>query len=185
MIRPILKSFVILTCLTFFSGYQTAISNTFIYSGGCFWCTEADMEKLKGVTEVISGFTGGTTSNPKYYPGEWGDHREAALVKYDPSVISLKEIIVHVYRTIDYEDNNGQFCDRGRSYSPAIYYKNKEQKYLIQSLTPKTSLVPIEKESKFYPVREEHQDYYKKNPFQYNFYRYKCGREKRLKNLRY
>ena len=77
---------------------------------------------------MISGFTSGTTPNPKYYPGEWGDHREAALVNFNPNLISLDTLIKHVFKTIDYEDNEGQFCDRGRSYSPAIYYKND---YLI------------------------------------------------------
>ena len=156
---------------------------TFIYSGGCFWCTEADTEKLKGVIEVISGFTGGTTKDPKYYIGQWGDHREAALVKYDPKIISLKKLIQHVFKTIDFEDNNGQFCDRGRSYSPAIYYKNENEKVLIQALSPKNSVVPIELESKFYPVREEHQNYYKKNSLKYYFYRFNCKRDQRLSNL--
>ena len=111
--------------------------DTFIYSGGCFWCTEADTEKLNGVTEVISGFTGGSTPNPKYIPGKWGDHREAALIIYDPKIISFEDLVTHVYKTIDYEDNEGQFCDRGKSYSPAIYYKNTEEKKIALSLAPK------------------------------------------------
>ena len=156
---------------------------TFVYSGGCFWCTEADTEKLNGVIEVISGFTGGTTKNPKYYIGKWGDHREAALVKYDPNIISLKKLIKHVFKTIDFEDNEGQFCDRGRSYSPAIYYKDDDEKLLIESLSPEKSVVPIEPESKFYPVREEHQNYYKKNSLKYYFYRFNCKRDQRLSNL--
>ena len=160
-----------------------SFSDTFIYSGGCFWCTESDTEKLQGVSTVISGFTSGTTPNPKYYPGKWGDHREAALVNYNPKLISLEKLVKHVFKSIDYEDNEGQFCDRGRSYSPAIYYKNYYEKNLISSLAPKSSVVPIEPETKFFPVREEHQDYYLKNPFQYNFYRYRCGRDFRLDEL--
>ena len=100
-----------------------AASETFNYSGGCFWCTEADSEKLEGVTEVISGFTGGTTASPRYEVGKWGDHREAAQIIYDPALISYEDLVRHVYATIDFEDNDGQFCDRGRSYSPAIYFK--------------------------------------------------------------
>ena len=116
--------------LLIFSNFSS-FADTFIYSGGCFWCTEADTEKLKGVDEVISGFTAGTTKDPKYIPGQWGDHREAALVKYDPKTISFKDLVVHVFKTIDYEDNDGQFCDRGRSYSPAIYYKTNEEKLIV------------------------------------------------------
>ena len=100
-------------------------AETFTYSGGCFWCTEADTEKLNGVSDVISGFTGGTTLNPRYEPGKWGDHREAAQVEYDPQIISFEELVRHVYRTIDYEDGEGQHknlllgCDHlHRTYNP-------------------------------------------------------------------
>ena len=91
--------------------------------------------------------------------------------------------MVHVFKTIDYEDNDGQFCDRGRSYSPAIYYKTNEEKLIISSLAPKTSIMPIEKETKFYPVRLEHQDYYKKQSYKYEYYRFMCRRDKRLEQL--
>lgn len=158
-------------------------ADTFVYSGGCFWCTEANSEKLKGVSEVISGFTAGTTPNPRYYYGEWGDHREAAQVIYDPKVISYEDLVRHVYATIDYEDNGGQFCDRGHSYSPAIYYKTEEEREIAERLAPKTSVVPIEPESTFYPVREEHQDYYLKNSLKYKFYRLRCGRDNRVEEL--
>mgnify|MGYP005666877099 FL=1 len=161
----------------------SSLADTFVYSGGCFWCTEADMEKLKGVSEVVSGFTAGTTKNPKYIQGQWGDHREAALVTYDPQKINFKDLIIHVYKTIDYEDNEGQFCDRGRSYTPAIYYKTNEEKQIILSATPKSSIVPIEKESNFYPVRLEHQYYYKKQTYKYEYYRFLCRRDKRIEEL--
>ena len=85
-----------------------AASETFNYSGGCFWCTEADSEKLEGVTEVISGFTGGTTPSPRYEVGKWGDHRQAAQIIYDPKIISYEDLIRSVFGTIDYEDNDGQ-----------------------------------------------------------------------------
>ena len=177
----LVNSFVTLITFTFFTYISNA--DTFVYSGGCFWCTEADTEKLDGVSDVISGFTAGTTKDPKYIPGQWGDHREAALVKYDPKKITFKELVTHVFKTIDYEDAYGQFCDRGRSYTPAIYYKNMNQKKIILSLAPKTSIVPVEKESKFYPVREEHQNYYKKQSYKYEYYRFMCRRDKRLEQL--
>ena len=147
--KKILTNVFFFLNLLIFSNFSS-YAKTFVYSGGCFWCTEADTEKLEGVSEVISGFTAGTTKNPKYIPGQWGDHREAALVKYDPKIISFKELVNHVFKTIDYEDNQGQFCDRGRSYTPAIYYKSNEEKLIILSLAPKTSIVPVEKETKFY-----------------------------------
>ena len=159
-------------------------SDTFYYSGGCFWCTEQDFEEFRGVKEVISGFTGGTTPNPKYYPNQWGDHREAAKVIYDPNKVSFAELVKHVFNTVDYEDSDGQFCDRGHSYSPAIYYKNNEQKNIINDIAPKTSKVAVEKETKFYPVRDEHQNFYKKNSLKYYLYKTACGREKRLKQLK-
>lgn len=158
-------------------------NETFIYSGGCFWCTEADTEKLDGVVDTISGFTGGTTDNPKYFFGQWGDHREAALVIYNPKVVSFEDLVKHVYTTIDYEDADGQFCDRGRSYSPAIYVKNDEQAAIATQLAPATSIVPIEREGKFYPVRDAHQDFYKKRAKKYNYYRQRCGRDRRVSEL--
>ena len=82
---------------------------------------EQDFEEFRGVKEVISGFTGGTTPNPKYYPNQWGDHREAAKVIYDPNKVSFAELVKHVFNTVDYEDSDGQFCDRGHSYSPVSY----------------------------------------------------------------
>ena len=179
-----MKKVTSLVIIMLFIFVNKTYAETFIYSGGCFWCTEADTEKLNGVSDVISGFTGGTTKNPKYYPGQWGDHREAAKVIYDEKIISFSDLIRHVFATIDYEDNEGQFCDRGRSYSPAIYYKNKKQKEIIIKLTPKSSVVSIERETEFYPVREEHQNYYKKNQFSYNYYRYRCGRDQRLQELK-
>ena len=177
----LINSFLILNIFTYL--IYSSNADTFVYSGGCFWCTEADTEKLDGVSDVISGFTAGTTKDPKYIPGQWGDHREAALVIYDPKKITFKELVTHVFKTIDYEDNNGQFCDRGRSYTPAIYYKNDMEKKIILSLAPKSSIVPIEKESKFYPVREEHQNYYKKQTYKYEYYRFMCRRDSRLEQL--
>ena len=172
-------TFVIAFSLSAFS----AKAETFTFSGGCFWCTEADFEKLDGVSEVISGFTGGTTLNPRYQPGKWGDHREAAQVIYDPEVISFEDLVRHVYSTIDYEDNDGQFCDRGKSYSPAIYYKSAEERLIAKRLAPITSIVPIEPESLYYPVRDEHQDFYKKKTLTYKYYRLRCGRDSRINAL--
>ena len=98
-----MRNIAFATATLFFSSMaSTAVTaETFTYSGGCFWCTEADTEKLDGVSEVISGFTGGTTASPRYEPGKWGDHREAAQVIYDPEIISYEKLVRHVYATID------------------------------------------------------------------------------------
>ena len=181
MIKFTIQMLALFYFMTFNSNITSAES--LVYSGGCFWCTEADMEKLKGVSEVISGFTAGTTKNPKYIPGKWGDHREAAKVTYDPQIITFENIVKHIFKTIDYEDNEGQFCDRGRSYTPALYYKNNKEKNIILKLAPKTSVVPLEIETKFYPVRLEHQDYYKKQSYKYEYYRFLCRRDQRLEIL--
>ena len=173
-----------LLALTMSIPTSNAIAETFVYSGGCFWCTEADSEKLDGVSEVISGFTGGTTPSPRYVYGEWGDHREAAQIIYDPEVISYADLVRHVYATIDYEDNGGQFCDRGHSYSPAIYYKTDAERDIAMQLAPGSSVVPIEKETEYFPVRAEHQDFYKKNSLKYKFYRFRCGRDARIDSLK-
>jgi peptide-methionine (S)-S-oxide reductase len=167
MIKPTLILAVMLSGLLI-AVTASAETKTFVYSGGCYWCTEADSEKLQGVSKVISGYS---------------SNREAAQVFYDPDVIGFDDLIRHVYRTIDYEDGDGQFCDRGRSYSPAIYYKTEEEKTLAEALTPSTSIVPIEPEKQFRPVSESRQDYYKKNKVRYNLYRKGCGRDRRLKEL--
>jgi len=181
MKKFIIQSLAIFYFITFNS--NSLLAEIFVYSGGCFWCTEADMEKFNGVSEVISGFTAGTTKDPKYIPRKWGDHREAAKVIYDPEIVTFENLVKHVFKTIDFEDNDGQFCDRGRSYTPAIYYKNNKEKSIILKLAPKTSIVPVEIETTFYPVRLEHQDYYKKHSYKYEYYRFLCRRDQRLEIL--
>ena len=181
MKKFIIQSLSVFYFITFNANFTLAES--FVYSGGCFWCTEADMEKLEGVTEVISGFTAGTSKDPKYIPGKWGDHREAAKVIYNSKIVTFENLVKHVFKTIDFEDNDGQFCDRGRSYTPAIYYKNNKEKNIILKLAPKTSVVPVEIETRFYPVRLEHQDYYKKQSYKYEYYRFLCRRDQRLEIL--
>ncbi len=156
---------------------------TFVYSGGCFWCTEKDSEALNGVYDAISGFTAGTTDDPKYGYGRSGDHREASIVYYDPTKLSYGQLAAHAFNTVDYTDGDGQFCDRGHEYSPAIYYKTLEEKKIVESLAPKGSKVAIEKESAFYPVNAGHQDYYKKNTIRYNYYRTGCGRDAKVAKL--
>ncbi len=166
---------------------------TAILAGGCFWCVESDFEKLDGVIEVISGYTGGHTENPTYKQVSAGGtgHLEAAQIIYDPKVISYTEILDYFWRHIDPTQGNGQFCDIGPSYRPAIFY-NEAQKELaiaskekIEKTKPFSDPIKVEliEASQFYPAEKYHQDYYKKNPLRYRYYRYGCGRDKRIEEL--
>lgn len=164
-----------------------------IFAGGCFWCMESDFEKLDGVTNVISGFTGGELKNPTYNGNHIG-HYEAIQVTYDATQISYKELVSYFWVNIDPFDNKGQFCDKGDSYLSAIFVANKEQRQLAEASKAKIIVqfpaqkvvTPILEASTFYPIKGDesyHQDYYKNNPKRYKFYRWNCGRDKRLKEI--
>ena len=158
-----------------------ANTQTLILAGGCFWCIEKDFEKLDAVYEVVSGYAGGSKQDPTYHshPG----HREVVQVYYDPDAISFESLIDYYYRHVDYQDDAGQFCDRGRAYTPAIHVKSEAQRQIAERLAPTTSVVPIEDEVKFWPAEQYHQDYYMKNPLRYKFYRSTCGRDSRVREL--
>jgi len=180
--------FLFLSFLILFFSTKVAISQNIekaYFAGGCFWCMEESFDKVDGVIETISGYSGGHVKNPKYkdvVKNSTG-HYETLEITYDSSITNFKNLLEIYWINIDPFDTDGQFCDRGRSYTPAIYYKNDDQKKIILSLAPKTSIVPVEKESKFYPVREEHQNYYKKQSYKYEYYRFMCRRDKRLEQL--
>ncbi|MCK4707208.1 MAG: peptide-methionine (S)-S-oxide reductase MsrA, partial [Gammaproteobacteria bacterium] len=160
---------------------------------GCFWCMESDFEKLDGVTDVISGFTGGAVENPTYYGGHKG-HYEAVEITYDPEKVSYKELLDYYWVNIDPFDAKGQFCDKGLEYLSAIFVANKKEKKLaefsrknvVDQFPGKKVITPVLASSKFYPIKGKesyHQDYYKNNPVRYNYYRWSCGRDKRLKEI--
>jgi peptide-methionine (S)-S-oxide reductase len=164
-----------------------------VLAGGCFWCMESDFEKLQGVTDVISGFTGGTLKNPTYN-GDHSGHYEAVEITYDPSEISYKELLDYYWVNIDPFDDKGQFCDKGHSYLSAIFVANeKEQAIAGQSkkavemqFPNKVIATKILNASTFYPIQGDesyHQDYYKNNPIRYNYYRWSCGRDRRLQEI--
>ncbi|MBC8554066.1 MAG: peptide-methionine (S)-S-oxide reductase MsrA [Nitrospira sp.] len=164
-----------------------------ILAGGCFWCMESDFEKLQGVTDVISGFTGGTVENPTYYGNHKG-HYEAVEITYDPSKVSYKELLEHYWVNIDPFDDRGQFCDKGPSYLSAIFVANELEKKLaeesrhevVAQFPEKKVVTPILNASIFYPIKGDeihHQDFYKKSPVRYKVYRWNCGRDKRLKEI--
>jgi peptide methionine sulfoxide reductase msrA/msrB len=164
------------------------------FAGGCFWCTEADFVKLPGVTKVISGYTGGHKENPSYGEVSSGTtgHVEAVQVYYDPSKLSYGELLDYFWRHIDPTDGGGQFVDRGFQYRSVIFYHDEEQKRLAEKSKEElsksgrfkklivTEIVPL---TKFYEAEEYHQDYYKKNPLRYKFYRYNSGRDQFLEKV--
>ncbi len=163
-------------------------------AGGCFWCTEADIEKLDGVIEAISGYTGGHKKNPSYEEVSSGQtgHVEAVLVRYDPSIITYEDLLAAYWRHMDPTDPGGQFVDRGPQYRSVIFYHNPEQKILAEKSRQELSnsgrfnkpiVTEILESGTFYPAEEYHQDYYKKNPLRYKYYRYNSGRDQFLKKV--
>ncbi|VAW67753.1 Peptide-methionine (S)-S-oxide reductase MsrA [hydrothermal vent metagenome] len=173
---------------------KTANIKSIVLAGGCFWCIEADYEKLNGIVDVVSGYSGGHTKNPTYKKVSAGrsGHLEVVKVTYNPNVISYTEILDYFWRHIDPTRNDGQFCDKGIQYRPAIFYKNdKEKQAILKSAKQinkiKTFSEPLKVEyiqaSTFYPAEEYHQDYYKKNPLRYKYYRFACNRDQRVESL--
>jgi peptide methionine sulfoxide reductase msrA/msrB len=164
------------------------------FAGGCFWCTEADFEKLPGVVKVISGYTGGHKENPSYGEVSSGStgHVEAVQVYYDPAKITYEELLDYFWKHIDPTDSGGQFVDRGSQYRSVIFYHDEEQKRLAERSKGELGKSgrfsrPISTEilkfTKFYEAEEYHQDYYKKNPLRYKFYRYNSGRDQFLEKV--
>ena len=183
--------FLLLTGLL--SYVSNAAAEKTVLAGGCFWCMEADFEKLEGVIDVVSGFTGGTVENPTYNGNHKG-HYEAVEITYDPEKISYKDLLDHYWVNVDPFDARGQFCDKGHSYLSAIFVANEKEKKLaeqsrkkvVEQFPNKKVITPILNASTFYPIKGEesyHQDYYIKSPIRYNIYRWNCGRDQRLKDI--
>lgn len=172
---------------------DTADLETAIFAGGCFWCVESDFDKLDGVLETVSGYTGGHVPNASYKQVTAGGtgHREAVKITFNPARISYDDLLRHFWRTVDPTDAGGQLCDRGESYSTAIYATTSAQKQqaeasrsaLIADHPDKDIVTPIVDASPFYVAEDYHQDYYNKNPVRYKFYRYRCGRDATLERL--
>jgi peptide methionine sulfoxide reductase msrA/msrB len=164
------------------------------FAGGCFWCTEADFEKLPGVVKVISGYTGGNKENPTYAEVSSGTtgHVEAVQVYYDPSKVTYEELLDYFWKHVDPTDAGGQFVDRGAQYRSVIFYHNEEQKRLAEKSKEALSksgrfnkpiVTEIFKFTKFYEAEDYHQDYYKTHPLKYKFYRYRSGRDQFLEKV--
>ena len=171
------------------SGLATAT-----FAGGCFWCVESDFDKVEGVVSTTSGYTGGQKKNPTYEEVSAGrtGHAEAVEIVYDPKKVGYEKLLDVFWRSVDPTTSDRQFCDSGRQYRTAIFYHNEEQKRLAEESKKKlektkpfkeplvTEIVPAKA---FYAAEEYHQDYYKKNPLRYKFYRLSCGRDERLEQL--
>jgi peptide-methionine (S)-S-oxide reductase len=164
------------------------------FAGGCFWCMEEAFEKVEGVLSATSGYMGGRVANPSYEEVSAGrtGHAESVEVVYDPSRVSYQKLLEAFWHNVDPLTPNAQFCDHGSQYRSAIFYQTDEEKRTSE--TSKQTLeqskrftepivTQIVQASQFYPAEEYHQDFYKKNPIRYKFYKYNCGRAQRLETL--
>jgi len=172
---------------------SAAGTTTAIFAGGCFWCIEADFEKLPGVIGAESGYTAGRTANPTYEQVSAGGtgHTEAIRVSYDPAKVSYQQLVDYFWRHIDPTVKDRQFCDVGTQYRSGIYWQNEAERRIVEAsrdaLLKSGKLAQIRTEiaaaSAFYPAEEYHQDYYKKNPIRYAYYRKGCRRDARVQEV--
>lgn len=162
---------------------------TAIFAGGCFWCVESDFDKVDGVLETVSGYTGGATTNPTYKTHTKEGHLEAVRVVYDSSKVEYGELVSFFVRHIDPTDDGGQFCDRGNSYRTAVFVEGDDERSEVEaqfssinsaSILPGPIVTQVLNETEFYEAEGYHQNYYQKNPARYKLYRVGCGRDKRV-----
>jgi len=162
------------------------------FAGGCFWCTEADFDKVPGVLSTTSGYTGGKIANPTYEKVSAGGtgHAEAVEIVYDPGKVSYDELLSYYWRHVDPTVKNRQFCDIGDQYRTAIFVHGDEQRRLAEASKKKIEAqlkqplyTEIVSAGPFYRAEDYHQDFYQKNPVKYKFYRWNCGRDQRLEQL--
>lgn len=161
-----------------------------IFAGGCFWCVESDFDHVPGVLSTTSGYIGGTTRNPTYYDHTAAGHREAVRVEFDNARVSYEELVSYFFHSVDPTDAGGQFCDRGHSYTTAIYTLGDDElavatkgKAAAEKELKKPIVTEIAAAPEFWPAEASHQDYYKKNPLRYEIYRHGCGRDARVEAL--
>ena len=171
---------------------QGATSGVAIFAGGCFWCVESDFDNVPGVLSTISGYIGGNTTNPTYKTHSKDRHREAVEITFNPSVTSYEKLLDVFWLSVNPTDDGGQFCDRGHSYTTAIYALDKQQLDLASaskaalvdgSVLAKPIVTEILQAGEFYPAEGYHQDYYQKNPVRYKLYRKACGRDKTVEQV--
>lgn len=190
----ILLSFLL--ALVIFGKSKEAKASTELatFAGGCFWCMEAPFDSIKGVKSVTVGYTGGKTPDPTYKDVSTGNtgHAEVVQIAFDPKVVSYAKLLEVFWRQIDPLRLNAQFCDQGSPYRSGVFYENDEQRKLAEASKEALNKLPkfkgkivteITQASKFYPAEDYHQQYYKKNPLRYKYYRHSCGRDQRLEEI--
>jgi peptide-methionine (S)-S-oxide reductase len=164
------------------------------FAGGCFWCMEEAFEQVEGVVTVVSGYMGGTVVNPSYEQVSGGStgHAESVEVSYDPAKVSYQKLLEVFWRNVDPITSNAQFCDHGSQYRSAVFYGTDEERRLSEESKaaierskrfPAPIATQLVKASVFYMAEDYHQDYYKKNPLRYKYYKFGCGRAQRLETL--
>ncbi len=194
----------VLTIALMTAGTAHAETAKAVVAGGCFWCVESDFERVSGVVEVVSGFTGGSVDNPSYEQVTGGDtgHYEAVEITYDPAVLSYEQLLTLFVRSIDVTDAGGQFCDRGDSYRTAIFVSDNAERGIAEAVLATASadlgvpvVTPVLQADTFWPADAYHQDYYKQDELiftrrgpktkanAYKFYRESCGRDARVNAL--
>lgn len=163
-----------------------------IFAGGCFWCVESDFDKVDGVVETISGYSGGETTDPTYKTHTKEGHLEVVKVIYDPAKVEYEDLLDYFMRHIDPTDAGGQFCDRGNSYTTAVFFEDAEEKAIIENKFDEIRasgeligpiVTAVRPEMAFYKAEDYHQDFYKKSAIRYNAYRRDCGRDKRVEEV--
>ena len=185
------KIFSLIILLSILITPQNVYAENLILGGGCFWCMEHDLESVVGINSVVSGYAGGTLNNPTYENHK--GHQEVVLIDYDSKVLELKDILRRYLRNIDPLDGNGQFCDRGDSYRPIIFfediYEEDESRSALISASHELDVqsdkikVELKVKDKFWMAEDYHQDFAINNEIKYKFYRFSCGRDKRLDQL--
>lgn len=161
-----------------------------IFAGGCFWCVESDFDHVDGVLSTVSGYIGGSTDHPTYEDHTAAGHREAVRIEFDPARVGYDELVATFFRSVDPTDAGGQFCDRGHSYTTAIYALDEAQLEAAKAAGAEaqaelgrevaTEIVPA---PAFWPAEDYHQDFYEKNPLRYKYYRHACGRDARIEEV--
>ncbi len=169
-------------------------TKTAVFAGGCFWCVEADFDKVEGVVSTLSGFAGGHVDNPSYKQVTYTDtgHYEVVQIEYDASVVSFGELLEYYWRHVDPTDDGGQFCDRGDSYKTAVFVNDESERKTAEmskasieasGVLEDPIVTPILDAAPFWKAEEYHQDYYQKNPLRYRYYRTSCGRNNRVEEV--
>lgn len=197
-VKPFIKSVALTLALAFLPTATTAqespsqaVIETAIFAGGCFWCVESDFDPVPGVLTTTSGYIGGHLDNPTYKQVSKGGtgHIESVRITFDPSVISYEKLLHLFWRSVDPTDAGGQFCDRGESYQTTIFTTSDQQAATAEASKAQllkdgvAVVTPIRTATQFFDAEDYHQDYYHKSPVRYKYYRYTCGRDKKVKAL--